>query len=99
MHAAYIFYVIDQNEPSRPEPVELHPGRLREELLAILNGADEEERIQPVSIEAEKGAYYGDVRLEDPDYGQIVLVSFGDEDRAAAFEELGLSLKDLEREP
>ena len=104
MHAAYIAYVVYQNEPSRPVPVELEVGRLREQLMGLFgdafppdSGPDDED--QPGATVLEEGdEYYGDVRMyAENDNGSLVFLTFGDADRATAFGELGLDLEKLSR--
>jgi hypothetical protein len=93
MHAAYITYILYQNEPSRPEPVELEAGCLREQLLTLFNEFSPDS--DPAEVLIEEGSrFHGDVRIHAGDE-TLIYLSFCEADRAEAFEELGLDLKKL----
>lgn len=82
--AAYIGYMVDQREPSKPKLVELVEGSIREQLFRMWSElSDEVTDDTELYLEED----WGDVAVSD---GDIALyVTFHDDDRTKALNELG----------
>lgn len=92
IRAAYIGYMCDQNEPSKPGLLELEEGSVREQLVRAWSELSEDDDGDPVPtdpavLRAEKN--WGDVVISDGDVA--LFVTFHDDDRVAALTELGLA--------
>lgn len=92
IRAAYIGYMSDQNEPSKPELVELDDEFLNSQLLQLwagLSGDEDGNPVPPFGARLEEGSRWGDICVTNGDVA--LFVTFHDVDRMTALQKLRMA--------